>query len=231
MRLLSLFHDLDKQRRRLLERVPPGPLADYLAVPFPDRRMPLYEAPILSLDLETTGLRADHDDILSVGHVTLQHQAVDLGTCYHRLVRSGREIPEESAIIHRITDDLASQGETIRPIVEELLQRLAGKVLLAHHAGIERSFIQAVCRRLYGEVPVFAVIDTLQIAREWFDRRNMHYGPGELRLYALRKQYGLPRYPAHDALSDALATAELFLAQVDYIGDSRKLPLKRFLSR
>ncbi len=33
-----------------------------------------------------------------------------------------------------------------------------------------------------------------------------------LNLSVARRNVGLPEYPAHDALSDALATAELFLA-------------------
>ena len=37
--------------------------------------------------------------------------------------------------------------------------------------------------------------------------------PGALRLWAARKRRGLPVYRAHEALSDALACAELYLAQ------------------
>ena len=33
-------------------------------------------------------------------------------------------------------------------------------------------------------------------------------------MWAARGQYGLPRYAAHAALTDALACAELYLAQV-----------------
>jgi DNA polymerase-3 subunit epsilon len=37
---------------------------------------------------------------------------------------------------------------------------------------------------------------------------------GSLRLDVVRRTYGLPRYTAHHALTDAIAAAELFLAQV-----------------
>jgi DNA polymerase-3 subunit epsilon len=39
-----------------------------------------------------------------------------------------------------------------------------------------------------------------------------------LRLDDARRQWGLPAYPSHDALSDALATAELFLVLRDAMG-------------
>jgi len=37
--------------------------------------------------------------------------------------------------------------------------------------------------------------------------------PGALRLSTARAHVGLPRYAAHEALTDALACAELYLAQ------------------
>jgi DNA polymerase-3 subunit epsilon len=55
-------------------------------------------------------------------------------------------------------------------------------------------------------------IDTQVLARRRFERRDQPYQPKDLRLFNLRTTYGLPRYQAHNALSDALATAELFLA-------------------
>ena len=45
----------------------------------------------------------------------------------------------------------------------------------------------------------------------------------------MRKRYGLPQYKAHNALNDALATAELFLAMASEIKPEGKAPLKEFL--
>ncbi|WP_293675636.1 hypothetical protein [Thiolapillus sp.] len=44
-------------------------------------------------------------------------------------------------------------------------------------------------------------------------------------------QYGLPRYQAHNALMDAIATAELFLAQLAHGNYQKPPPLKNFLLR
>ena len=60
--------------------------------------------------------------------------------------------------------------------------------------------------------PPFACLDTLQIEADRRRRREQPAQPGELQLGRLRRAYGLPAYTAHNALTDALATAELFLA-------------------
>ena len=91
---------------------------------------------------------------------------------------------------------------------------LAGKVMVAHYARIETGFLYAACRQLYGMAPVMPVVDTLLIEHERHVRSHLATQRGALRLAAARERYGLPRYPAHDALTDAIAAGELFLAQI-----------------
>ena len=74
-------------------------------------------------------------------------------------------------------------------------------------------------------------IDTLEIAQRVFERRNHTIQPGDLRLFNLRPRYNLPQYRAHNALSDALATAELFLAMAENLYPGRPCPLGEFLSK
>ena len=51
------------------------------------------------------------------------------------------------------------------------------------------------------------------IAEKQAHRLNKPVQPNALRLFNLRKQMNLPNYKAHNALEDAISTAELFLAQ------------------
>jgi DNA polymerase-3 subunit epsilon len=202
----------DFGRRRALQRTPAGPLYDYLAVPFPARASLCRDTEIVSLDLETTGLDPASDRILSIGTVTVRGMAVRLDTAWHQLVQASRDIPEASAVIHRITDDQSAQGLPLKQVIPDLLDRLTGKVVLVHHAAIEQQFIDQACRTLYGSGFLAPMIDTEVLARRQFERCNRPYRPGDLRLSSLREHYQLPRYLAHNALSDALATAELYLA-------------------
>jgi DNA polymerase-3 subunit epsilon len=230
--MFGRFVTAEKRRQRLHGKAPEGPVRDYLAHPFPDDRQGILDTVIVSMDFETTGLDTQKDDILSIGYVELQHGAIRLAGATHIYLEAQQAIPEASAVIHRITDDIAADaGKPLSAIMTEMLDYLKGKVILAHHADIERTFLQKACKELWGFAPIFPMIDTLELARQWFDRRNMHFSPHELRLFNLRDRYGLPRYPAHNALTDALSTAELFLAQMDHIGDAHKLRLKQFLVR
>ncbi len=228
--MFERLFSLDHRRRRLLEKTPAGPLHDYLAVPFPSPRADCRRLPMVAVDLETTGLDPQRDEIVSFGWVVLDRQAIDLGTARHRVVQLSGAIPEQSAVIHQITDDAAAKGEAPRQVLAELLATLAGKVLVAHHARIELGFIDAACRRLLGGRFLIPAIDTQWLAQRTFQRRNKSVAPGELRLAALRNRHNLPRYRAHDALSDAVAAAELLLAQLAAQGNG-PLPLRDYLLR
>jgi DNA polymerase-3 subunit epsilon len=221
----------DFVRRRLHARAPRGPIADYYAAPFPGTRASVGETEFLALDLETTGLDAGRDEILSIGMVVVARgQRVDLGTACHRVVLPGRAIPQGSAVIHRITDDRAAAGIPLRDAVELVLGALTGRVLLAHHARVECGFLDAACRALYGVAFVAAVADTEALVRRSLERRHQSYRLGDLRLNAVRERYGLPRYRAHDALSDALGAAEVLIAHVAHAGGADAVRVRDVLT-
>ena len=203
----------EARRKRLLKKIPKGALYDFLSVPFPNQKTCLSELPILSVDFETTGLNAVTDKLLSVGFVSIDKRQIKLGSCYHQIINTKHRLDASNVIIHHITDQQKSQGKSLRVVVEALLKALAGKVMLVHFAQIEKQFLRQACLELYGVSPPLMIIDTLVMAKRKLDRKDIAYDPQELRLSALRHKHDLPDHFAHNALNDAIATAELFLAQ------------------
>ncbi|WP_435200987.1 exonuclease domain-containing protein [Janibacter sp. GS2] len=217
------------QRRRedAVAAAPPGPLRDYLSTPFPDPGTPLDEVPLLALDVEATGLDVEADRVIAVGWVPVDGLAIDLSGAQRRILATRREVGQ-SATVHGLTDDALAAGDLPIDVLAQLLEALAGRVLLAHHASIEVGFLAAACRRVYGVPFVASSVDTLAL-----HRRVLTDGvgaqpdplPGSLRLWAARERYGLPRYRAHEPLTDALACAELYLAQVAELSLRTRRPL------
>lgn len=218
------------RRRRLARTLPDGALRRFYAVPFPTGRRAWHEVEYVALDLETTGTDPRTEEIVSFGWVVLRGAAVDLSTATRRMARTSKAMPERSAVIHAITDDEAGRGEPACAVLQELLAVLAGRVLIAHFAPAERGFLDAACRRCFDGGLVVPTVDTLQLARRRHLRRDKVPARGELRLAALRESYNLPAHPLHDALSDALAAAELFLAQAEEASDPAPVPLRELLA-
>jgi DNA polymerase-3 subunit epsilon len=199
------------QARRLRGRAAAAPLLAQLDAPLADRRQDWRSARYLALDLETTGGDPRRDDILSFGWVCLEGPEIRLDSARHRLVLPRRALNEASVTIHRITDDRAAAGEKLRSVLTDFLAELEDRVLIAHYTPTELGFIDAACRACFGGAFLPLVIDTLDLGR----RVSAGRAPGSLRLPALRARHHLPRYAMHHALSDALAAAELFLAEAE----------------
>jgi len=222
---------LGLRRRRLARRLPPGPLRDFHAVELTPGGTDWRSVEFVALDFETTGSDPQREDIVSAGWVVVRHGAIELGTAARRLVRPSKPMPERSAVIHAITDDEAAEGADLCPVLVEILAALRGRVLVAHYAPTELGFLDAACRRCLGGGLLVPVVDTLHLARRSCARAGQEPVRGELRLDALRGRYNLPEHSMHDALGDALAAAELFLAQAEELSAGERLPLGQLLSR
>ena len=217
-------------RRYLLKRVTSGALHDYLEVALPDRNKSVFDSEFIALDFETTGLNAKKDKILSIGYTIIRQGRIILGENGYTLVDPDADLDEKSVIIHQITDDHARSGESFGTSMAALLEKMAGRVVIAHHACIEKTFLTKACKCLYGHGIPLVVVDTLEVAKKRMEQAHQTIKPNSLRLFNLRSEHGLPRYNAHNALEDAIATAELFLAMASYRADDlQQCKIKDFL--
>lgn len=192
----------------------------------PARSPRITEVVLWSLDLETEGLDPSRDAILSVGMVPVRGGVVRLGEAFSSLVRPERErAPSVGALgAHHLRPLDTREAPRLAEVLPEIARRLEGNVLLVHHAPVDVRFLEASFRELGVRWKPPPVVDTVRLLYRWADaRRFLGNPPGdpELNLFAARAELGLPAYPPHDALVDATATAELFLALRTRLGAER----------
>jgi DNA polymerase-3 subunit epsilon len=189
----------------------------------PARSTPVPELPLLALDLETTGLSAARERILAVGVVPVDGTRIELAGARRLLV--AHDDPGETVSIHGLTHDDLETGHPLDQVLTEVQSLLAGRALLAHHAPFDLAFLDAGLRSV-GLPPLrVPVICTLDLQRRLLTRTGEDLPRGALRLWRARDRHGMDRAPAHDALGDALACAELYLAQVAELTSSGR-PLR-----
>lgn len=205
------------------------PLREYLSVPWPDPQTDVREAPLLAVDLETTGLHPREHHVLAVGFLPIDGLSIDLSRARRFVVNAGVGVGQ-SAAIHGLTDDDIAAGTPLEEVLPVVLEALRGRVLVGHYTDIEERFLSAACERVYGARMPVTRIDTLELHRRLIVGWGEAPMPLALRLWAARTRYGLPIYKAHDALYDALACAELLLAQVAEMRADGPVQLRRLFS-
>ncbi len=174
------------------------------------------------LDIETSGLDAKQDHIVSLGWVCIKQGVIDLDSARH-LVLDTDEVGENVGI-HMITDaDIQQYGKKQESALRYLRHFLRGRILVVHHAPLEISFLKAAWQKHL--LPSYGLtwLDTLMLEKAKANRAQQPIQDGGFRLNHCRERYSLPDYQGHDALTDALATAELLLAQIAYQGKNCRL--------
>lgn len=187
------------------------PLRTLLATDMPNPDAAVHDVEYVALDMETTGLDPATADMLSVGWVLVRGGRVDLATAETYLVRPSGDVGR-SASVHGLTDTVVGAGHNWGVILDKIVEVLTGRALLVHHAGLDKTMLDRMCKRRYGARLLVTVVDTMAIEMRR-KRHQYHVESNEsLRLSDLRAGYGLPRYASHDCLADAVATAELLIA-------------------
>jgi len=184
--------------------------------------------PIISVDFELTGLDASSHNIISMGWVLVDNGRIQMGSSRHLLIVSDHSVGS-SAAIHELMDSELAEGLDINKGLEQLFEAAAGRVWVFHHADLDVAFLLKACLEWAGQTLPFVVLDTMQIELGLRTRREIPVQQGDLQLSRLRSAYNLPRYTAHNALSDAFATAELLLAIASRMAGDGVLKLAPYL--
>lgn len=183
---------------------------------------PIKDISFVAMDFETTGLNSKTDDIVSIGLVPFNLQRIYCKQSRHWIVQPRRNLNEESIVFHGITHSEVNDAPDLNCIISPLLEALSGKIVVVHYAAIERHFLNNALLTRLKEGIEFALVDTMEIenraliAKQGILGRIFNKKRGSLRLTDCRKRYSLPPYHNHNALTDALATAELLQAQISY---------------
>ncbi|MGO2264175.1 MULTISPECIES: 3'-5' exonuclease [Halomonas] len=193
----------------------------FFATSLPSGDTPIADVPMVALDLETTGLDERRHAIVSMGVVPFTLDRIKLAERRYWVVKPTRTLSESSIAFHHITHSEVADAPDLDVVLDELLDALAGHLVVVHFRNIERPFLDTAIKARRGEGVMFPMIDTMSLEARihrqtlWARfRRWLGRPPVSIRLNASRARYGLPAYQGHHALVDALATAELLQAQI-----------------
>jgi len=204
--------------RPILRQSPASPqAAEYAGADLPRGATPWRRARYCVVDLELSGLDPRHDEIISFAAVPVESGLIIAGGAVYGVCHPTRPLGEASVLIHGLrTIDL----DTAPPLDEAVLPLIAamtGRVLVAHAAWVEQSFLSPVLRR-QGVRLRHPVLDTQQLGRLLSGEH------GRLRtrpsLHELAETLGLPSHRPHHALGDALTTAQVFIALAAHLDTS-----------
>ncbi len=179
-------------------------LVAYRALPAIDSATPLATLRFVVADVETTGLRPNHDRLISIGAVVVENKTICLSESFEVIFRQPQASNTANILIHGIDGTTQMNGLTPADAMLEFFEYAGAAPLVGYHADFDRVVINREARNSIGKPPANTWLDLAFLAPAVFD------GAGTKQtLDDWLQRFGIVNHARHNALADALATAQL----------------------
>ena len=154
-------------------------------------------------DLETTGLSPHGDRIIEIAGLRVAAGGRIAGR-FHQLIRIDVPVPPFITSITGITDDMVRGAPALPGVLPAFVEFVHGAVIVGHNVSFDLAFLNAALEDNERLPLDNLIVDTLALAR-----RLAHEEIPNCRLGTLAAALELEHRPAHRALDDVMATADL----------------------
>ena len=177
----------------------------YRAVAADDANCGLDTQRLVVVDVETSGLSPHTDQLIAIGAVAVCGGAVRFEDSFYALVRQARPSPTENILVHGIDGTTQTSAPDPADALSEFLTYAQKAPLIGFHADFDRVFIVRAMQAALGMAPENDWLDLADLAPALYPERAEQ----ALTLDDWTAAFGIENYARHDALADALATAQL----------------------
>jgi DNA polymerase-3 subunit epsilon len=168
---------------------------------------PLRQQRWVVLDLETSGLNMNRDEVLSIGAVVIEDGAIDLGQQFERtLLRADHKL-SPSVLIHGLGPSAIAAGSEPVEALLDFMEFLGDSPLLAFHAPFDQHMLGRALKESLGYRLQHRFMDVAEIAPLLCPQAGLP----QAGLDDWTGFFGLQAEERHHASADALVTAELAL--------------------
>ncbi len=185
-----------------------------------DWQQNLKEATYVVFDTETTGLQPFRGDkIISIGGVVIENGAIKYEQTFNRLVNPDRKIPPTATYITGITNEMVADKEGVYPVLNDFLDFIGDRILVAHNAAFDLAFLNISLCHLAPARICNPVIDTYILSKYLLPDMIEH----SLESLLYHFEIDCPDSERHTALGDSIMTAKLFHNLLRIIIEEKKI--------
>ncbi|KAA6213351.1 DNA polymerase III [Streptomyces albofaciens JCM 4342] len=157
------------------------------------------------VDVETSGLIARRDRVLSIAVVTVGPDGERTGE-FTTLLDPGCD--PGPVHVHGLTAERLRGAPTFDQVAGKIAELLQGRVFVAHNAQFDYDFLAHEFARVRMSLPVSQRLCTLAL------NRQVDPPTDDMKLGTLAAHYGIPQQRAHDALDDTRVLAGVLRASL-----------------
>ncbi|HLT63971.1 MAG TPA: 3'-5' exonuclease [Pseudohongiella sp.] len=168
----------------------------------------VHNSRIVVLDVETSGLNLKKDHLIAIGAVAIERGRIMLDDAFDIVLRQEQISSKSNILIHGIAGGKQRSGIDPAEALMQFLEYIGSDPLLAFHVDFDQTMLEKSLKTW---------LQTDLKKRQWIDLAYL--APALLREQALNHRtlddwmqlFNIHNHRRHNAVADALATAELFL--------------------
>jgi len=169
----------------------------------------------VALDCETTGLDRRRDEIVAIAAVRIRGRRLLTSERLELLVRpEKRAVSPEAVRVHRLRERDVAQGIAPEEAMHRLLRFIGSRPLVGYYLEFDVAMIDRVLFPILGMGLPQPKIEVSALYYDLKNRQRTGYereAQIDLRFDTMMRELGLPAWPAHDALNDAVMAGLAFL--------------------
>jgi DNA polymerase-3 subunit epsilon len=159
------------------------------------------------VDLETTGLNLNKDQVLSIGAVVIEDGAIDFSQQFERTLQCDKQKLGPSVLIHGLAPSAIAAGSDPAEALLAFMEFVGDSPLLAFHAPFDSQMLGRALKEYLGYRLQHPFLDVADLAPMLCPQAHIR----QAGLDDWIDWFKLQVFDRHNASADALATAELAL--------------------
>jgi len=182
---------------------------------------------VVVVDCETTGLDVSKDDIITIAAVKVRGNRILTSEKFVAVARPEAKMRAEAIKVHRVFESEVEKGERIRQIMRDFLRFVGGRPLVGYYLEFDVAMID---KNVLPLIQIELPNKMIEVSAMYYERRYGDGHPGDqidLAFARILHDLGIPMLDQHDALNDAIMTAEAYIALKDMQERGVRFPRKR----
>jgi DNA polymerase-3 subunit epsilon len=178
----------------------------------------------VSIDCETTGLDRGKDEIISIAAIKIRGDKILASEAFRTIVRPSVAINPEAIRIHGLREMDVANAPLIGDILPDLLHFIGGRPIVGYYIDFDVAMLN---KHVLENIGIELPNPLVEVSGIYYKRKYGDAPPGtavDLKFASILRDLKLPLFNQHDAYSDALMTAMIYVALRDMEKRDIKIP-------